>query len=141
MPPCSAISPASRLEEDLLKIAADQTLAPLERVKRLLLANAEFVCRHPGLLRMLLSELPRPGASPASEAAKAFGARLRASLTALLEQAAAAPQPSPPLPPAELAGLLLASCEGMMLQGLVHDSLDSLPGRIAAALPLLLARP
>ena len=131
----------SRLEEDLLKIAADQTLAPLERVKRLLLANAEFVCRHPGLLRMLLSELPRPGASPASEAAKAFGARLRASLTALLEQAAAAPQPSPPLPPAELAGLLLASCEGMMLQGLVHDSLDSLPGRIAAALPLLLARP
>lgn len=130
----------TQLETDLLRIAGDDSLAPLARVERLLLANAEFVCRHPGLLRMLLSELPRPGSSPASEAAKAFGARLRASLTQLLEQATLQGELRSPLPPGELAGLLLASCEGMMLQGLVHETLDALPSRIAAALPLLLAR-
>lgn len=131
----------SRLEADLLRIASDQALTPLARVERLLLANADFVCRHPGLLRMLLSELPRPGSSPASEAAKAFGARLRTSLTGLLEQAVSEGQLSVSLSPAELAPLLLASCEGMMLQGLVHNTLSALPERIAAALPLLLGRP
>lgn len=128
----------AQLEEDLLRIAGDEDLTPLLRVERLLLANADFVCRHPGLLRMLLSELPRPGSSPASEAAKAFAARLRATLTQLLQRAETQAQLASPLPPGELAGLLLASCEGMMLQGLVHEALDALPGRIAAALPLLL---
>lgn len=130
----------SRLETDLQRIASDHSLAPLSRVEQLLQANADFVCRHPGLLRMLLSELPRPGSSPASEEAKAFGARLRNSLTALLEQAVTQGELAPSLPPAELAPLLLASCEGMMLQGLVHDTLSALPQRIAAALPLLLGR-
>lgn len=131
----------AQLEQDLHCIAAEASLAPLVRVERLLQANAAFVCRHPGLLRMLLSELPRPGSSPASEAAKAFAARLRAALTQLLEQATAQGQLSSPLPPEDLAGLLLASCEGMMLQGLVHGDLGSLPARLARALPLLLGHP
>lgn len=130
----------SRLEDDLRRIAADDRQAPLARVESLLLANADFVCRHPGLLRMLLSELPRPGSSPASEAAKAFGARLRTMLTSLLELSLLQGELSVPLTPEELATLLLASCEGMMLQGLVHSSLADLPQRISAALPLLLGR-
>lgn len=128
----------SQLEADLQAIARDAAFSPLERVERLLLANAEFVCRHPGLLRMLLSELPRPGSSPASDAAKAFGARLRTLLTTLLEQALATGQVTPSLPPAELASLLLACCEGLMLQGLVHNTLQELPTRLATALPVLL---
>lgn len=128
----------ARLEADLQRIAGDDSLPPLQRVEQLLLANADFVCRHPGLLRMLLSELPRPGSSPATEAAKEFGARLRTSLTSLLEQAVAQGELSSSLPPTELAPLLLASCEGMMLQGLVHNNLAALPQRLATALPLLL---
>lgn len=131
----------AQLEQDLQSIAAERSLAPLLRVERLLQANAAFVCRYPGLLRMLLSELPRPGSSPASEAAKAFAARLRAALMQLLEQATAQGQLQSVLPPEELAGLLLASCEGMMLQGLVHGALDTLPSRLARALPLLLGTP
>ena len=131
----------AQLEQELQRIAAQESLAPLLRVERLLQANAAFVCRHPGLLRMLLSELPRPGSSPASEAAKAFAARLRAVLTQLLERATAQGQLNSVLPPEELAGLLLASCEGMMLQGLVHGALDTLPSRLARALPLLLGTP
>lgn len=133
----------SQLEADLQAITRDAALSPLERVERLLLANATFVCRHPGLLRMLLSELPRPGSSPASDAAKAFGAQLRTMLTTLLEQAGleqavATGQRPPSLPPEELASLLLACCEGLMLQGLVHNTLEELPARLAAALPVLL---
>lgn len=128
-----------RLEVDLEAIALDLSRTALQRVEDLLVANAEFVCGHPGLLRMLLSELPRPGFSPASEEAKAFGARLRAMLTNLLKQAAADRPPEAGLAAEELASLLLATCEGMMLQGLVHDSLEALPARIRRALPLLLA--
>lgn len=131
----------TQLEADLLCIAGDEGMTPLRRVERLLLANADFVCRHPGLLRMLLSELPRPGSSPASEAAKAFAMRLRTTLTQLLDQAAAQGELASPLALGELAALLLASCEGMMLQGLVHGALDTLPSRLARALPLLLGTP
>lgn len=130
----------AQLEQDLQRIAAEDSLEPLLRVERLLQANAAFVCRHPGLLRMLLSELPRPGSSPASEAAKAFAAHLRAALTQLLELATAQGHLNNVLPPEELAGLLLASCEGMMLQGLVHNNLAALQERIGTALPLLLGR-
>jgi AcrR family transcriptional regulator len=130
----------SRLEQDLERIAADASQPPLTRVEELLLANADFVCRHPGLLRMLLSELPRPGSSPASEAAKAFGARLRDRLTSLLEQAEVQGELAVPLAAPELAQLLLASWEGMMLQGLVHNTLEALPKRLSQALPVLLGR-
>ncbi|MFM7315141.1 MAG: TetR/AcrR family transcriptional regulator [Cyanobium sp.] len=125
----------------LLPIAADQNRSSLERIEAMLLANGDFVCRHPGLLRMLLSELPRPVSSPASQEAKAFGARLRSLLIPLLEQAQGEGLLREDLAPPALAALLLAASEGMMLQGLIHDSLEELPDRIRAALPLLLPRP
>ncbi len=131
----------AQLKQDLQRIVADESLAPLVRVERLLETDAAFVCRYPGLLRMLLSELPRPGSSPASETAKAFAAWLRATLAQLLELATAQGHLHSPLPSEELAGLLMASCEGMMLQGLIHGALDALPCRLARALPLLLGIP
>lgn len=125
-----------QLEVEQIAIAADASLHPRQRVEQILLRKAEFICRHPGLLRMFLSELPRPGSSPASEEAKAFMLRQRERLTVLLEQTGAADH----LPAAALASLLLASCQGLMLQGLMLDDLSALPDRIRALLPLLLAQ-
>lgn len=112
-----------RLEAEQIAIAGDGSLPPRERVERILLSKAVFIRRHPGLLRMFLSELPRPGSSPASEEAKAFMLRQRERLTDLLEQGA----PAGPLPATALATLLLASCQGLMLQGLMIDNLEELP--------------
>ena len=106
----------SRMEEDLRRIASDENRKPLARVEGVLLSNADFVCRYPGLLRMLLSELPRPGSSPASEAAKAFGARLQALLITLLEQAVVNGELVVSLPPPELAPLLLAALDAKRLE-------------------------
>lgn len=127
-----------QLEEELRAIAERESCDPLQRVRGLLQALAAFFTGYPGLLRMLLAELPRPGSHPASEEAKSFAARLRVTLIALLEQADREGRLRSPLPPANLAPLLLAACEGMMLQGLIHDTLAELPLRLEGALLVLL---
>lgn len=126
----------TRLEAEQGVILADRSLTGRERVEQVLLRKADFVQRHPGLLRMLLSELPRGGSTPASEEARAFMQRQRERLALLLEEGGMAVS----LPPLTLASLLLASCQGMMLEGLVHGSLDALPDWIRSALPLLLGQ-
>jgi TetR/AcrR family transcriptional regulator len=127
-----------QLEAELGAIAAETSRPPLQRVRELLQAVVAFFCAYPGLLRMLLAELPRPGSHPASEEAKAFAARLRVILIGLLEQAHRQGWLRSPLPPSSLAPLLLATCEGMLLQGLIHDTLPELPLRLEGALLLLL---
>jgi AcrR family transcriptional regulator len=127
-----------QLESELDAIAAVESSPSLQRVRGLLKALVLFFAGYPGLLRMLLAELPRPGSHPASEEAKAFAARLRATLIRLLEQAEREGTLHSPLAPSSLAPLLLATCEGMMLQGLVHDTLAELPQALEGALQLLL---
>ncbi|MEI8250217.1 MAG: TetR family transcriptional regulator [Synechococcus sp. ELA057] len=127
-----------QLESELDAIAAVESSPSLQRVRGLLRALVLFFAGYPGLLRMLLAELPRPGSHPASEEAKAFAARLRATLIRLLEQAEREGTLHSPLAPSSLAPLLLATCEGMMLQGLVHDTLAELPQGLEGALQLLL---
>lgn len=127
-----------QLESELDAIAAVESSPSLQRVRGLLRALVLFFAGYPGLLRMLLAELPRPGSHPASEEAKAFAARLRATLIRLLEQAEREGTLHSPLAPSSLAPLLLATCEGMMLQGLVHDTLAELPQALEGALQLLL---
>ena len=74
------------------------------------------------------------------EEAKAFMARFRQRLSVLLALAVSQGMLRSPLPEAALANLLLACCEGLMLQALVHGTLAELTTRTREALPLLLPR-
>lgn len=112
---------------------------PLEAVEGLLLAHVGFLQNHPGLLRMFFAELQRPQSSPAREEGKAFMNSFRQRLASLIE--AAQDQGGPPagLDPLERAGLLVAINQGLMLQGLVQNSLEGLIERAGLAHSLLLA--
>lgn len=120
-------------------IAAQRLPDPLEEVEALLAAHAEMVSARPGLLRMLFAELQRPATSPAREEGKAFTQRFRQRLAALIGQARDRGAVSAEVDPVELAALVVALYQGLMLQGLVHDSLDQLGQRIRPALRLLLS--
>ena len=129
-----------QLDQRFTALATAGAADPLHEVEQLLLLKADFVRQHPGLLRMWFAELQRPQTSPAREEAKAFMARLRQRLTVLLVAAGERGMLRSPLPAPDLAKVLLACCEGLRLQALIHGTLAELSRCTREALPLLLPR-
>lgn len=112
---------------------------PLDEVRALMARHAGFLHQHPGLVRMLFAELQRPVPSPAREMGQAFMQRFRLRLGERLAAAQAAGALAPGADPAELAGLLVATQQGLMLQALAYDSFADLPQRSARSVGLLLS--
>ncbi|WP_158218517.1 TetR/AcrR family transcriptional regulator [Synechococcus sp. 1G10] len=112
---------------------------PLEAVTLLLQSHVGFLQNHPGLLRMFFAELQRPQTSPAREEGKAFMNRFRQRLAWLIEAAQREAALVSAIEPLERAGLLVAINQGLMLQGLVQNSLEGLVERAGRAHGLLLA--
>jgi len=129
-----------QLDQCFTALADQGGTDPLLEVEQLLLLNADFVRRYPGLLRMFFAEVQRPQASPARQECQAFMARYRQRLITLLSAAAEQSSLRSPMPPSALANVLLACCEGLMLQALIHGTLEELGERTREALPLLLPR-
>ncbi len=123
--------------EDRFDRCAEAT-APLSTLRALMASHADFLQRHPGLVRMLFAELQRPGTSPARERGKAFMQRFRQRLAALIAAAQAGEALQAGLEPQELAALVLATQQGLMLQALAYDSFDQLSQRSRQAIGLLL---
>ena len=112
--------------------------APLEQVAALMASHAAMLEEHPGLVRMLFAELQRPATSPARETGKAFMQRFRLRLAALMAAAQAEGALAPEHDPQELAGLLVATQQGLMLQALVHDGFADLTERSRRHVALVL---
>jgi len=112
--------------------------SPRETLTNLLLAHARFVQRHSGLLRLLLAEWQRPNPSPARTTCSAFMANDRSRLSQLILRSQDLGELQPNGDSGELADLFLAMANGLMLQSLVHNSLESLPDQLSKALALIL---
>jgi TetR/AcrR family transcriptional regulator len=126
------------LERRIQALAGQVFLDPDGEVVALLKAHSALVQAHPGLLRLWFAELQRPGTSLAREEGKAFMGRFRRQLQEVIAAGQARHWFEPGLDPAELAGLLVAVYQGLMLQGLAHDSLDQLGERTEKAVGLIL---
>jgi AcrR family transcriptional regulator len=126
------------LERRIQALAGRSFVDPDGEVTALLKAHAALVQAHPGLLRLWFAELQRPGTSPAREEGKAFMHRFRRRLQEVIAAGQDRQWFAPGLDPAELAGLLVALYQGMMLQGLAHDSLGQLGERTEKAVGLIL---
>ena len=111
---------------------------PLGQVALLMDIHAAMLQQHPGLVRMLFAELQRPGSSPARLTGMAFMQRFRLRLSALLAEARDQGSLDPLLNPQDLAALLVASQQGLILQALAHDGFAELVERSAGTVALLL---
>lgn len=111
---------------------------PLARVAALMASHAALLQQQPGLVRMLFAELQRPATSPARETGKAFMQRFRQRLAALMAEAQAEGALDPGHDPHELAALLVALQQGLMLQALVHDGFSDLSERSRRSVALFL---
>ena len=110
----------------------------LEEVIELLACHAAMLQEHPGLVRMLFAELQRPATSPARETGKAFMQRFRQRLALAIGRSQAGGELDADLDPADLASLLVATQQGLMLQALVHDGFATLVERSRHSIALLL---
>lgn len=111
---------------------------PLEAIEALLRCHAGFHQHHPGLMRMLFAELQRPQSSPAREQGKRLLDEFLERLAVQIEAAQRRGQLDPARPTQELAGLLLAANQGLLLQALVHGRHDQLQDRSGASVRLIL---
>ena len=111
---------------------------PLVQVAALMASHAALLQQHPGLVRMLFAELQRPATSPARETGKAFMQRFRQRLASLMAAAQAEGALDPGHDPHELAALLVALQQGLILQALVHDGFADLSERSRRSVALFL---
>jgi AcrR family transcriptional regulator len=118
--------------------AALSRSGPLEQVAALMASHAGLLQQHPGLVRMLFAELQRPATSPARETGKAFMQRFRQRLATLMAAAQRQGCLDPGHDPHELAALLVATQQGLMLQALVHDGFADLTERSRRSVALFL---
>lgn len=111
---------------------------PLAELEDLLLAYGAFLQAHPGLIRMFFAELQRPETSPAREEGKAFMNRFRRRLTVLIAAARQQGRLASPPEAEQLAEMLVALCQGLMLQALVHGRIEALVESLHRAVALVL---
>ncbi|MEB3304331.1 MAG: TetR/AcrR family transcriptional regulator [Cyanobacteriota bacterium] len=111
---------------------------PLAQVGALMATHAAMLAEHPGLVRMFFAELQRPGTSLARETGKAFMQRFRRRLATLMASAQAEGTLDRELEPEELASLLVATQQGLMLQALAHDGFGELGERSRRSVALFL---
>jgi TetR/AcrR family transcriptional regulator len=135
-PPPPAPTPVSASPAD--PSAGLPPSGPLNQVAALMASHAGLLQQHPGLVRMLFAELQRPATSPARETGKAFMQRFRLRLATLMGAAQADGDLAPDLDPHELADLLVATQQGLMLQALVHDGFADLTDRSRRCVALFL---
>lgn len=132
--------------EDVIGWVAEQLLArvdaatrgvasPLAALEAAFAAHIEFVVLHPGVPRMLFSELQRGEDTAAKRKARALMARYGERLTALIEDGKSRGEIAAEVGTAAAVTQLVGTIQGLVIQSLLAGS----PGRIRSGAPAAFA--
>ncbi len=100
-------------------VAIETMASPLLALEALFMAHVEFVASHPGVPRILLSELQRAEPSPPKRIAQAFLRRYGQRVSQLLADAKQRGQLHAALDTEAAAILFVGTVQGLVLQGLL----------------------
>lgn len=107
--------------------------------------HIQFVRSHPGVPRLIFSELQRPDQSPAKRIVRTFLAGYAKRIHGAIQRGQAAGAFSPDLAPVAAAGLFIGSIQGLVMQSLVSGDpahLDrAAPGVLRLFLRAILVKP
>ena len=101
---------------DQAKRSEKSALAALEAM---FLAHAEFAAPHPGVPRLLISELQKAGSRAAKQAVQALMFQYACRISALVENGKAKGEITSKVDGAQTAVLVLGSIQGLVLQSLM----------------------
>jgi len=126
----SATALVERLDQ-----AKRSSKSDLSALEAMFLAHAEFAATHPGVPRILISELQKAGNSATKRAVRLLLAQCACRISALVEHGKAKGEITPDVDGAQAAVLVLGSIQGLALQSLMLGQADwvrqQAPGIIA----------
>jgi AcrR family transcriptional regulator len=99
--------------------AAEAVESPAMALEAVFLAHIDFVASHPGVPRMMFSELQRAEETPAKRVMQTLFARYRERLAALLEAGKCRGELDPELDPVAAATLFVGMIQGLVVQALL----------------------
>ena len=115
--------------------AAAQAAGALAALEAMYLAHVDFVAHHPGVPRILFSELQRAEDTPAKRTVQTIIVRYRGRIVALLEQGKASGECAADLDCVAAATLFIGSIQGLVMSSLLAGDVERLrhdaPGAFA----------
>lgn len=110
-----------------LEHAIDGAPSSFAALKSMFRAHVDFVIDHPGIPRILFSELQRAGDTPAKRKARELLGRYQARLRGLIESAQEEGEVAPEVDADAAAGLFIGSIQGLVMRSLLGG--DTAPMR------------
>jgi hypothetical protein len=86
------------------------------------MTHIDFVTRHPGVPRMLLAELQRPGMTPAKKMALTLLKRYEERLCSLIEKGKLCGEVEPNVATAAATTLFVGTIQGLVMQSLISSN-------------------
>lgn len=104
--------------------AAASAASPLAALQAMFLAHVEFVAEHPGVPRILFSELQRPGDTGAKRMVRTLIGHYADRLRAIIELGKAQREIAPDVDTAAAATLFIGTIQGLVMQSLLADDVQ-----------------
>lgn len=99
--------------------AAEQVDSPLAALEAMFMSHVEFVVAHPGVPRMMFSELQRPGSTPAKRMVQTLIQHYGERLQRLIERGKDHGEVSTALDTQAAAMLFIGTIQGLVMQSLI----------------------
>lgn len=105
---------------------ADQHEQAIPALEAMFLAHVGFVVRHPGIPRVMLGELQKPGQGAAKKVMQATLSHYRQTVVGLLKRGIAQGQIAPDTDTEAAAVLYLGAIQGLVVQGVISGDIRAL---------------
>lgn len=106
--------------------AADQHQQADHALEAMFLAHVGFIARHPGIPRLMLGELQKPGNGPAKTIIRQTLARYRKKVIGLLDLGIQQGRINPDIDTEAAAVLYLGAIQGLVVQAMVSGEINNL---------------
>ena len=104
--------------------AAESSVSPLAALEAMFMTHVEFVVEHPGVPRMLFSELQRPGDTGAKRMVRGLIGHYAEHLREIIEQGKTQREIAPDVDTAAAATLFIGTIQGLVMQSLLADDVQ-----------------
>ena len=104
--------------------AAESSASPLAALEAMFMTHVEFVVEHPGVPRMLFSELQRPGDTGAKRMVRTLIGHYAERLRAIIDRGKAQREIAPEVDTAAVATLFIGTIQGLVMQSLLADDVQ-----------------
>ncbi|PPK50375.1 TetR/AcrR family transcriptional regulator [Marinobacter persicus] len=106
--------------------AADEHQQADQALEAMFLAHVDFIVRHPGIPRLMLGELQKPGNGPAKSIIRQTLARYRKKVVELLNQGIQQRHIASGIDTEAAAVLYLGAIQGLVVQGMISGEINAL---------------